>query len=71
MICEAYPRPWIVGPFGDIWVAADVEVRNGKWVNTCPEPRIVVTLGLKDKSLGELIVNAVNAAAMSTDRKSP
>lgn len=58
-----YPTPWIVGPFGDIWVAADVEFRDGKWRETCPEPRIVVTMTGKDRATAELIVNAVNASS--------
>jgi hypothetical protein len=24
-VLETYPLPWVVGPFGDIWVAEDVE----------------------------------------------
>lgn len=60
---SGYPTPWIVGPFGEIWVAADVEYREGKWHKTVPDPRIVVTLGGKSQALAEQIVSAVNAAA--------
>ncbi len=56
-----YPTPWTVGPFGDVWVAADVEFKDGKWHETCPEPRLVVTMAGKDRALADRIVNAVNA----------
>jgi hypothetical protein len=64
-ITERYPLPWVVGPFGDIWVAADVEFHDGKWRETRPEPRIVVTIGSldRDKGLAAFIVEAVNSHA--------
>jgi hypothetical protein len=56
-----FPLPWCVGPYGDIWVAADVEVREGKWHATCAEPRIVVTMAAKNRDLAEFIVHSANA----------
>lgn len=65
---EKFPTPWCVGPFGDIWVAADVELRDGKWRETCQKPRLVLTFaGHKEcDGLAEQIVNAVNAAALTS-----
>jgi hypothetical protein len=60
-----YPTPWCVGPFGCIWVAADVEFKDGKWREKCDNPRLVVDTGAKDRELAEQIVRAVNAAALS------
>jgi hypothetical protein len=60
-----YPTPWVVGPFGCIWVAADVEFKDGRWRETCANPRLVVDTGPKDQDVAELIVSAVNTAANS------
>lgn len=35
--------PWIVGPGGDVWMSADIEMVDGKWRETCPEPRIIAS----------------------------
>lgn len=58
-LLEEFPLPWCVGPYGDIWVAADVEqydpekesntekIRgpNGTWWrSTVPKPRMVMEL---------------------------
>lgn len=55
-----YPLPWVVGPFGCIWVAADVEFKDGKWRETCSSPRLVVDTGEKDRELAEFIVASAN-----------
>jgi hypothetical protein len=62
---DKYPTPWCVGPFGCIWVAADVELKDGKWRETCANPRLVVDTGPKDQDVAEQIVRAVNAAALA------
>jgi hypothetical protein len=51
-----FPLPWVVGPYGDVWVGADVEMfdpekeaatekvagPNGSWWrSTCAKPRLV------------------------------
>lgn len=56
-VLERYPAPWVVGPYGDIWVAADVEKfdpetesgaekiagPNGSWWrSTVAKPRLVM-----------------------------
>lgn len=56
-----YPLPWIVGPFGAIWVAADVEFRDGKWRERVSEPRLVVSFSGDQSELAQMIVDAVNA----------
>lgn len=61
MSIEDFPTPWVVGPFGDIWVAADVEFVNGKWREKTSAPRLAVLLDSKNKHLGPVIVEAVNA----------
>lgn len=69
---EKFPTPWCVGPFGCIWVAADVEFKDGKWRETCANPRLVVDTGEKDRETAEQIVSAVNAASsgMSSQKHS-
>ena len=52
-LIEQFPLPWRVGPYGDIWVAADVEevdpdvvgpfgIVDGKWRATTNKPRLVM-----------------------------
>lgn len=60
---DRYPTPWVVGPFGCIWVAADVEFKDGKWRETRSNPRLVVDTGEKDRELAEFIVASANANA--------
>jgi hypothetical protein len=66
----AYPLPWIVGPYGDVWVAADVEIVDpekiasvelvdGKWRATCARPRRVCEPA--DKGIAPLIVALANS----------
>lgn len=62
-VIEQYPTPWVVGPYGCIWVAADVEFRDGKWHPTCDEPRIVISTGQRERELAEFIVQAINASS--------
>lgn len=60
-----FPTPWVVGPFGDIWVAADVvadpEARNG-WRSLVDHPRAVVRQDAWEPGVASRIVEAVNAA---------
>lgn len=67
---KKFPTPWIVGPFGCIWVAADVEFKGGKWHETCAEPRLVVDTGTKDIELAQFIVDSANAYAVSSQKHS-
>jgi hypothetical protein len=62
---EKFPTPWVVGPFGCIWVAADVEFKDGKWRETCANPRLVVDTGPSSQDVAEQIVSAVNATALA------
>jgi hypothetical protein len=62
-----FPTPWIVGAYGDIWVAADMErapSEPSSWRAISPMPRLVMECSLwEDKmlpGLAELIVEAVN-----------
>lgn len=56
-----FPTPWIVGPGGDIWVAADVERTETGWTHTVQAPRIVVWRNEWPDGLAQMIVDAVNA----------
>lgn len=58
-----FPLPWVVGPFGCVWVAADVEFKDGKWRETTPNPRLVLDTGSKDVDLANFIVETCNAMA--------
>jgi len=73
-LLEKYPPPWVVGPHGDVWVAADVETfdpdkeggiekvpgPNGTWWRaTCAKPRLVFEP--TDNGIAALTVDAVNA----------
>jgi hypothetical protein len=64
-MAEQYPTPWCVGPFGCIWVAADVEFKDEKWRETCSNPRLVVDTGPSSQLVAGQIVEAVNTAAIS------
>lgn len=57
------PGPWIVGPFGDIWPASDIEVRDGKWRERVPAPRI---LGNTSGTFVEASEVAANAKLMAS-----
>ena len=58
---DQYTRgPYRVGPFGEIWVAADIRFDGGKWHEMVPEPRIVAS---PSKSLPEHEANAHLLAA--------
>lgn len=74
-LLERFPLPWCVGPYGDVWVAADVEVfdeeqgattekihgANGTfWRATCAKPRLVME-NPAAPGMAALIVAAVNA----------
>jgi hypothetical protein len=72
-ILAAFPLPWCVGPFGDIWVAADVEivdpdvvgprgVVDGKWRATGDKARMVMEHPAGE-GIAALIVHAVNRLA--------
>lgn len=74
-ILERFPPPWRVGPYGDIWVAADVEpaepdangpgVMNdgkGKWRATGDKARLVME-NPTGEDIAALIVHAVNSLA--------
>jgi hypothetical protein len=72
----AFPTPWCVGPYGSIWVAADVKRRedgNGWDENFCPRPRCVVHAqdGAWDYGVAQFIVDTVNAAALGGLPKPP
>lgn len=71
-----FPLPWVVGPYGDVWVAADVEQFNPdveagyekiagpngtSWRATCAKPRLVFEP--TDKGIAALTVDAVNLLA--------
>lgn len=34
---------WVVGAFGEIWPASDIEQRDGVWCEKVPEPRIIAS----------------------------
>lgn len=68
-VIAAYPPPWCVGPYGDVWVAVDVEqvdpaqtttveLVDGKWRSTCAKPRRVCEP--TDAGIAEMIVDTVN-----------
>lgn len=72
-ILEQFPLPWCVGPYGDIWVAADVEivdpnvvgfhgVIDGKWRATGTKARLVMEHPA-GQGIAALIVHAVNSLA--------
>lgn len=71
---EQFPLPWVVGPHGDIWVAADVETFDPEkiasvekipgpdgtfWRSTCARPRLVME-NPADAGIAALMVFAVN-----------
>lgn len=71
---EQFPLPWVVGPYGDIWVDADVEMFDPEktastekipgpdgtfWRATCARPRHVME-NPKGASIAALMVFAVN-----------
>lgn len=69
-LLENFPLPWVVGPFGDIWVAADVEivdpdvvgprgVVDGKWRATGDKARMVME-NPAGVGIAALVVHAVN-----------
>jgi len=69
-ILEQFPLPWCVGPYGDIWVASDIEivdpdvvgprgVIDGKWRATGDKCRLVIELPAGE-GIAALIVHAVN-----------
>jgi hypothetical protein len=69
-LIEQFPLPWCVGPYGDIWVAADVEqvdpdvvgpngVIDGKWRATGTKARLVMEHP-GGVGIAALIVHAVN-----------
>lgn len=69
-LIERYPLPWCVGPYGDIWVAADVElvdpevvgyhgVIDHKWRATGTSARLVMEHPA-GSGVAALIVHAVN-----------
>jgi len=76
-ILERFPLPWCVGPYGDIWVAADVETFDPDkeaaiekipgpggtwWRATCAKPRMVME-NPSEKGIAALIVDGVNRLA--------
>lgn len=73
-LIEQFPLPWVVGPYGDIWVAADVEMFDPEktasvekipgpdgtfWRAACAKPRHVME-NPKAAGIAALIVHAVN-----------
>lgn len=60
-----FPTPWCVGPYGSIWVAADVKQNaEGKWVEDfCARPRCVVHAEDWNDGVAEYVVAVVNGAA--------
>jgi hypothetical protein len=73
-LIERFPLPWVVGPHGDVWVAADVEPfdptkeagpekvpgPNGTfWRSTCARPRLVIE-NPADAGIAAFMVFAVN-----------
>lgn len=73
-LIEQFPLPWVVGPYGDIWVAADVETFDPEkemsvekipgpdgtfWRATCAKPRHVME-NPKAAGIAAFMVFAVN-----------
>lgn len=64
-VLRAFPPPWCVGPYGDIWVAADVEeIEKGvdgirRWKATGTKARLVME-NPAGNGIAALIVHAVN-----------
>jgi hypothetical protein len=69
-LLERFPLPWCVGPYGDIWVAADVEevdpavdgsrgLIDNKWRATGDKARLVME-NPAGVGIAALIVHAVN-----------
>lgn len=67
-LLERFPLPWCVGPYGDIWVAADVEeIEPGldgsrRWNATGTKARLVME-NPAGAGIAALIVHAVNNLA--------
>jgi hypothetical protein len=64
-VLERFPLPWCVGPYGDIWVAADIEeIEPGadgirRWKATGDKARLVME-NPAGVGIAALIVYAVN-----------
>ncbi len=64
-LIERFPLPWCVGPYGDIWVAADIkEIDPGadgtrRWIATGNKARLVME-NPAGVGIAALIVYAVN-----------
>lgn len=64
-LLERFPLPWCVGPYGDIWVTADIEeIEPGadgirRWRSTGDKARLVVE-NPAGTGIAALIVHAVN-----------
>jgi hypothetical protein len=69
-LLERFPLPWVVGPYGDIWVAADIEIVDpdvvgprgivdGKWRATGDKARLVME-NPAGVGIAALVVHAVN-----------
>jgi hypothetical protein len=64
-LLERFPLPWCVGPYGDIWVAADVEElepgldHSTRWRATGDKARLVME-NPAGAGIAALIVHAVN-----------
>lgn len=75
-LLDKYPLPWVVGPHGDVWVAADVESfdpqkesswekvpgPNGTWWrSTCARPRVVAEVSEVERMHPDMAAFIVDA----------
>lgn len=64
-LLERFPLPWCVGPYGDIWVAADVEEiepgldHSRRWRATGDKARLIME-NPAAPGIAALIVHVVN-----------